>query len=66
MKTLLFALFSLLLLGCASDESSRDSRPTQFVPDTSKRYEIQGCENLKREIEKYNEEHPEEQLTADC
>ena len=65
MKTVLFALFTLILVqGCAKD--AVDKKPSQFIP-TEQKYEISGCEQLKREVELYNREHPDEKpLVVDC
>lgn len=65
MKTVLFALFtSIILLGCSSEPVSE--KPSQFIK-TDKLYELEGCERLKQEVEQYNQDHPEEEpLVADC
>jgi uncharacterized lipoprotein YajG len=66
MKKLLFALFATLLVSaCSNSENEIDSKPSQFTP-TEQRYEILGCEELKREIQEHNKKNPDDQLTADC
>lgn len=66
MKKLLFALFATLLLSaCSTSDNEADSKPSQFTP-SEQRYEILGCEDLKREIEEHNKKNPSDQLTADC
>lgn len=60
----LFFILPVVLAGCSSTGSS-DTTPSQFHP-LGKEYLIQGCEDLKQEVEEWNEEHPESKIIADC
>jgi hypothetical protein len=69
MKALiLFVLFLLpVLVGCNSkDNKTEPPLPSQFET-TEQRYEVKGCEELKKEVEEFNKAHPErEPFVADC
>lgn len=63
MKRILFALFATVaLVGCANEETPP---PSQFEA-TEQKFEVRGCEDLKRIIEEHNRQNPGQPMVADC
>ena len=62
----LFALvfLSAVISGCSTADTS-DEEPSQFHP-LDKEYIIEGCEQLKEEVEERNDENPNHEIVADC
>lgn len=54
----------LFLLGCAPN-TANNVQPTPFIVGKTK-VEVVGCEQLKKEVEEWNRNHPDNPRVADC